>query len=182
MALGSLFPPVSAVLSAEPGRAVYRHASGAWHMIAPGGTVTIGRRSGASITMGPNITPTNPMGRDVHGQWRHGGPAASAQVGLHVTMPSGAEVTLATDGQLTVKAITQATFDTPQANFTGNVGVAGSLTMTGANGTGNITTPGAIQADGTIHADGHVTSGSISLREHRHSGVQTGAGNTALPI
>lgn len=182
IALGSLFPQINAVLSAEPGRAVYRHASGAWQMIAPDGTVTIGHPSGASITMGPNITPTNPVGGDVHGQWRHGGPNAAAQVGMHVTMPSGAELTIAPNGQVTLKAITQATFDTPQATFTGNVSIAGTLTMSGTNGTGNIETPGAIDAGGTIHADGHITSGSISLREHRHGGVQAGPSQTGLPV
>lgn len=182
IAIGSLFPQINAVLNAEAGRRVYRHSSGAWHMIAPDGTVTIGHPSGAVICMGPNLTPTNPVGGDVHGQWRHDGPNAGAQVGLHVTMPSGAELTVATDGQVTMKAITQATFDTPQASFTGNVSIAGGLTMTGTNGTGNITTPGNIDADGTMHADGHITSGSISLREHVHSDVQSGPYNTGQPV
>ncbi|RVT91411.1 hypothetical protein EOD42_22410 [Rhodovarius crocodyli] len=151
--VGFLFPQVNGVLSAEPGRQVTRHSSGAWSMIAPDGTVTIGHPSGAVVVFGPNLAPTNPVGGDVDGQWRHGGAAAAAQVGLHVAMPSGASFTIDTDGKLAVKAIGEATFDVPVAKFSGS-----------------------------IEAAGDVTAGGISLQGHRHSGVQGGAGNTGTPI
>jgi len=151
--VGFLFPQVNAVLNAEPGRQVTRHSSGAWSMIAPDGTMTLGHPSGAVVVLGPNLTPTNPVGGDVDGQWRHDGPAASAQVGLNVSLPSGASITIGTDGKLTVKAIGEATFDVPVARFTG-----------------------------MIEAAGDVKSGSISLQGHRHGGVQGGSSTTGTPV
>jgi hypothetical protein len=58
----------------------------------------------------------------------------------------------------------------PYLEIDGNLDV-GRDTTTGGNAsvTGNITTP----------AD--VTAGSISLKNHTHSGVQSGPGNTGRP-
>jgi phage baseplate assembly protein V len=69
-------------------------------------------------------------------------------------------------------------FNTPQANFTGNVSIDGtldadngSLTMSG----GNLSTTGSIQATGDV------TGGSISLEGHVHGGVTSGGSNTDPP-
>ena len=149
--VGFLFPPVNAVLSREPGRQVTRHSSGAWSMIAPDGTVTLGHPSGASITMGPNLAPTNPNGGDVDGQWTAGA-NGGAVPGLHITMPSGAEITIAGDGKITLKAISEATFDVPKARFTGN-----------------------------IEAAGDVKAGTVSLRNHIHRDVLRGNEESGPP-
>lgn len=50
-------------------------------------------------------------------------------------------------------------FDTPQATFTGDV-----------------------QVDGTINADGDVVASGISGNSHVHGGVQTGSGDTGGPV
>lgn len=40
---------------------------------------------------------------------------------------------------------------------------------------------GDLQVDGRIHADGDIVADAISLKSHRHGGVQGGAAKTAVP-
>jgi phage baseplate assembly protein V len=64
----------------------------------------------------------------------------------------------------------------------------GALTASGIQ-SASLTSAGTITIDaptvhvtGDITCDGDVTAGSISLKNHRHGGVQTGGGNTGTPI
>ncbi len=151
IAVGMMMPPQNSVLNRAGAQAVTRHASGAWHMIAPDGTMTIGHPSGATITLGPTLAAPDPNGADAQGGWQPG-PNGGAAPGLKVAMPSGATVTIAADGKVTIKAIGTLAVDAPKATFTGDV-----------------------------EAQGDVKAGSISLRGHRHGGVQGGAGQTGTP-
>ena len=123
--VGFLFPQVNGVLSRERGRQVTRHASGAWSMIAPDGTVTLGHPSGATVSMGPTMAAPNPNGGDVDGRWAPGA-NAGAPAGIRVSMPSGTVIEVGTDGKTTIKA-SEVTFDTPMARFTGEVQVTGDV-------------------------------------------------------
>lgn len=40
---------------------------------------------------------------------------------------------------------------------------------------------GDLQVDGQIHADGDIVADAISLKSHKHGGVQVGAAKTAVP-
>lgn len=40
---------------------------------------------------------------------------------------------------------------------------------------------GDLQVDGRIHADGDIVADAISLKTHKHGGVQAGGGKTAVP-
>lgn len=72
---------------------------------------------------------------------------------VRVEHPSGATVTIAADGKVTVKAIATLTVDTPKAVFTGDVEAAGD-----------------------------VKAGTISLKTHKHGGVQVGGQQTGQPV
>lgn len=148
--VGFLFPQLNAVLHQEPGRAIYRHSSGAWHSIGPDGTVTLGHPSGAVLSFG-STTPHVPQGVDARWPDPTGAPA-----GARLTMPSGAQITIAPDGRVTLKAITEAVFDTPLATFTG-----------------------AITAAGNIETTADVKAGNINLKTHRHP---NGNPQTGQPI
>ena len=47
--------------------------------------------------------------------------------------------------------------------------------------TGNLAVNGNVQVDGNIHSDGDTVAGSISLKSHRHGGVQSGKSSTGAP-
>lgn len=153
IAVGCMFPQQNAVLSPVPGVSVYRHHSGAWHMIANDGTVTIGHPSGAVISMGPGgAAPPNPVGQDVDGMWQHAGPNAAAPVALSLNMPSGASITIDPAGKVTITAPAEVEVAAPTLKCVNLV------------------------------ASGDVTAGAISLRNHRHNGVQGGSGNSGPAI
>lgn len=87
----------------------------------------------------------------------------------------------------TVKGSELATVDFPKANFTGDVHVAGTLTveklltynggMSGQGGEGGKT---VIQGDIT-HEGGKLSSNGVVVDEHDHGGVQRGGDNTDGP-
>ena len=73
-----------------------------------------------------------------------------------VEHPSGAAVTIAPDGKVTVKAIGEGIFDMPQATFTGKIVAAGD-----------------------IETAADVKAGNIRLKTHRHP---NGNPQTGQPI
>lgn len=44
------------------------------------------------------------------------------------------------------------------------------------------TVNGNVKVNGNVNATGDVVAGTVSLKTHVHSGVQTGAGNTGIPV
>jgi len=111
-------------------------------------------------------------------------PAPSADPEMHIVeYPDGAAISYNhSTGQLNASGIKSAivqaadsiTVDCPQSTFTGNVIVNGLFTYTsGMVGSGGETTA---QITGDVVADG------VSLKNHRHSGVQPGGGNTGEPL
>ena len=47
--------------------------------------------------------------------------------------------------------------------------------------TGDLVVNGNVQVDGKIHSNGDTVAGSISLKSHRHGGVQSGKSSTGAP-
>lgn len=129
-------------------------------------------------------------------------PAASQDV-EHVTFPDGSTVAYdSTSHQLTVNvgtgqvvvncnsatvnAAASVTLDTPTTNCTGNLNVTGvtttgGLVSTGTAGgasiTGSVTVTGNVATTGTLTNNGKDVGSS-----HKHSGVQTGGGQTGAPV
>lgn len=72
-----------------------------------------------------------------------------------ITLPGGATMAIVATGGVTVEG---------DVAITGNVAIDGNTTTTG-----------------TIFADGNVTGDGVSLKTHRHTGVQTGGGISGAP-
>lgn len=88
-----------------------------------------------------------------------------------VVKGAGKPIVIQDTPSLTVAATAQIVFDTPVVRFTGRFEVQN--------------TSGAAQAvtvAGTLNATTDVIGGGISLKGHRHSGVQAGPANTGFPV
>lgn len=77
--------------------------------------------------------------------------------------------------EIVCTASTSITLDTPLTTITGDLAAG-----TGSGGTAAF--HGPITTTSTIHADGEITSGSIPLTTHRHTGVQSGGSDTGGPV
>ncbi|WP_349929179.1 phage baseplate assembly protein V [Acinetobacter sp. A1-4-2] len=92
---------------------------------------------------------------------------------LTAILPAGGKAILTAPGGVTVNGDT---------TINGNVQVNGSIAMTGNNTVG-----GSQLVQGSSHSTDHfsteanVTAGSISLKEHTHSGVEPGPSSTGGP-
>lgn len=91
----------------------------------------------------------------------------------HVTITAPQAVTVNTSSLVAncstavVHASGSITFDSPNSAFTGNVSIAGNLSVTGSGG--------AI-------VTGDVTAQGVSLATHRHGGIEPGGGTTGEPV
>lgn len=81
-------------------------------------------------------------------------------------------------GNVTVTATDTGTVKAPQIILDGNVRVTGNLTVDGVStGSG-----GAFEVQGGItNTGGTITSNSVTLETHTHSGVESGSSDTAAP-
>jgi phage baseplate assembly protein gpV len=100
----------------------------------------------------------------------------------------GGTTTVDSAGAATVKA-PSVLVDSPATVFTGAVTVQGAFTFeagaTGQAGSGEdaaIKLTGAVQVDGTITSTGDQVAGNISQIGHKHGGVQTGGGESDVPV
>ena len=74
---------------------------------------------------------------------------------LEAVLPAGAPVSIVAPGGVNIRA---------------DVRIQGDLDI-----------DGAVRATGIVTSDADVTAGSISLKSHRHAGVQAGGSKTAVP-
>lgn len=92
---------------------------------------------------------------------------------LTAILPPGGKATLTADGGVTVNGDT---------TINGNVQVNGSVAMTGNNTVGGSQlVQGSSHSTGNFSTEADVKAGSISLKQHKHSGVQTGPSTTGGP-
>lgn len=97
-----------------------------------------------------------------------------------------AYIKLTAGGALEINAPAGAKIIAPLTTHEGNVKNTGTLTsqglltyQAGMAGSGGI--GASAQIDGSITTTGDVTAGGISLKTHKHGGVQPGSGSTAIP-
>ena len=76
----------------------------------------------------------------------------------------GNVITLGRD-RMTITAVSELKITAPDIVITGNVAITGDVAVTGA-----------------ITATGDVSAAGISLKTHKHGGVQAGAAQTGLPV
>ena len=92
---------------------------------------------------------------------------------LEAILPAGGTAVLTALGGVTINGDT---------TINGNVQVNGSTAMTGNNTVGGSQlVQGSSHSSGQFSTEADVTAGSISLKSHTHSGVQTGGGSTGGP-
>ncbi len=95
---------------------------------------------------------------------------------IEAVNPRGSHV-LGGDGSMTINAPGGTTINSPHILLNGNTTFIGNLSgKAGNGGTGNASMPG------TITADVDVIGGGKSLKDHLHSGVLPGGGNTGPPV
>lgn len=107
----------------------------------------------------------------------------------HVDVPAGGSITLRIGGTTLVMKDGETTLttpkllvDSPDSTFTGAVTVQGLLTyQAGMAGSGGSGATAAIQGN-VVVTDGDVKADSISLKNHKTSGVQPGSGTSSVPV
>ena len=72
-----------------------------------------------------------------------------------------------------INASGSTSINSPETTISGHVTIKGGLSVSGGEGA---------QVNGAISASGDITSGTISLQSHRHSGVTSGGSNTGTPV
>ncbi|MCG2614900.1 phage baseplate assembly protein V [Terrimonas sp. NA20] len=110
---------------------------------------------------------------------------------LKATTSGDSEIDAATN--LKGKAGAKAIIEAPAIELTGMVKITGATTIVGAltvgaisvsagsGGGGTMDIEGDMNIQGKIDATGDVTAGGISVKLHKHTGVQTGPGVTGPP-
>lgn len=190
--LGFLFPQVAQCLFAERDRMVYRHASDVYFTIDGQGNTELAHPSGVSLRIAETPGHEDLTGQDFDGRWkieRNTGRSVHVQLTMpnatvHIT-PSGAiqidhaaSLTVNTGGTATIDVTGNATviapkitLDADEVECTGDVHILGGLAVDGTT-----------HSVGTIDTAGDVLAGNISLRNHRHGGVQTGSGTSGSSV
>ena len=95
------------------------------------------------------------------------------QIGEHVLcvfLPSGKEM-----GFIIGSFYTNG--NPPPVDGEGGMYISGNVSIGG-----DVDVGGSVDAGGQVTASDDVVGGGISLKTHRHSGVETGGGNTGTPI
>ena len=113
--------------------------------------------------------------------------AQSVTINGNLTQSVGGTANIEIGGALTIKA-NAITFDTPMANFTGNVSIAGGLSQGGGRSARasdreawfayNINTEMNVYAKQTVQAEQDVLGGGVSLKNHVHGNGNEGANTT----
>lgn len=210
--LGFLYPQVNGMLFADKNRRVMRHASDVYTSIDGSGNIEVAHPNGTYLRIGTSPDHEDLTGKDFDGNWaitKNTGAATHLQIvvkaggaqkaKLHID-PSG-NITVEHSGNLAIDttgtvnvtaggAVTvdapSVTLDAPQTTCTGALTVQGLLTyqagLAGSGGSGASLT-GALNVTGNVDTTGTLKNNGKSVGStHTHSGVQTGGGNTGVPV
>ena len=161
----------------------------------------LGGISGLGLGLAPLTNPSNlgglvfmPIGNK---DWESVDPNA-----VNINAPNGAVIrdsgnncviTLTPTETTVTIGTTRMTIDATGVTIDGNLTVHGLITGTAGfniaggtgatmNITGDINQTGSISNTGGVATGADVTAGSISLKTHKHGGVQTGGGQTSVPV
>lgn len=92
-----------------------------------------------------------------------------------VEVAAGHDITVKTPGKLTASASAGAEITAPEIVLNGNVTINGNLSQGMGEGGGTATMLGP------VNVTNDVTAGGISVKSHKHGGVETGSGQTGGP-
>jgi phage baseplate assembly protein gpV len=193
---GFLLPPDSQLLFTDKNRRIVRHASDVYTSLDQNGNFELFHPSGFYVRIGTSTAHEDLTAKDIGKKWAIKKNTGNA-VHFFVSQPNGTSIDLAPDGSLkinttstvnvtaggaaTVKA-PSATIDSPSTHCTGTLQVDGKITGTGGLAISGGGSGAAATITGTMAVTGgDVTADSISLKGHKHGGVQTGSGTTGTP-
>jgi phage baseplate assembly protein V len=91
-----------------------------------------------------------------------------------VRITGALRVTIIASGDVSVETPTQVTVTAPEAHFTGNVTIDGSIVVGGGGGASTLS--GDLTMTGTFILDG------VTQNTHRHTNVQPGGGTSGGPV
>ncbi len=165
--IGFLHPATTQMLFKEKDRMVYRHASDVYMSIDQNGNTELSHPSGSYFRMGVSPDHEDLTGKDYEGRWKidkntdtspycklvvaNGG---QEQASIEIT-PEG-DVSITTQGQLTVNATGDTIITTPKATINGDVDITGNVNLNG--GDANIVTTASVCAfTGSLHPAGSAT-------------------------
>lgn len=99
---------------------------------------------------------------------------------VKINIPAGNADVICT--KATVTAATEIDLTAPVVKMSGALVVAGVVTAAGVTAAAGAGGDGNITIAGSVTVQGDVTAGGISLKTHKHSGVQTGGGISGFPV
>lgn len=105
------------------------------------------------------------------GSKRHHSMSDGFYIGGFLNQAPSCFLELKQDNTAILTAPTTVTVNSPDITLNGNTTVNGDFAVVGGNST----------MTGSLTTQGDITSGSISVQHHTHSGVQTGGGSTGQP-
>ena len=200
--VGFIPPPRREGMFAD-GRMVYRHASDTYFTIDKDGNAELSHPSGTFIRLG---TPGHEdlAGQDVDGNWaikRNTSAAPTVTIGTAAGGTAKSTVTIAPDGALSITTqgkvdiasqgpTTVTTAGAMSLTAAGIIGLAGSaIGITAGGGGGDATVTGTVRINGDIIVTagdvvvtgGDVIADGISLKNHVHTGVTPGGGDSGPP-
>jgi hypothetical protein len=181
--MGFLFPQVTQMLfegddDRTKQRMIDRHPSDVYSQIDGDGNFEMRHPSGAYIRIAEDPSHEDLESKDYLERWKIE-KNTDKRVHIHVSQAGGkAWVDIDPDGNIVVNGPVLLC-QTPKMIVEGNVTIDGTLHVTG-----DVGTEGNLHADGDIGAGGDVVSGggTVSLNEHKHTGVQSGPSQTGGPI
>lgn len=161
--LGFLFPQVTQMLFEDKELSIDRHPSDVYSAIDGDGNFEMRHPSGAYVRIAEDPASKDLSSKDYCERWKIER-NTDKRVHIHVEQAGGVAVLdIDPDGKITVKG-PHLLIDVPHSRSTGSLTIEGTLHVVGDIG-----------SEGDVIADG----GSVSLKQHKHGGVQTGGGQTA---
>ena len=106
----------------------------------------------------------------------------SVSVTVHFKHVSGTTIDIDHSGRVTVHAENDLYVTAPNVNITADVQISGNITHNGnTTHSGNTTQTGNVSVTGGIGVTADVVAGTISLKNHVHSGVDSGGDDSGPP-
>jgi hypothetical protein len=182
--MGFLFPQVTQMLFSKDADPRYhemevdRHPSDVYKIVDGDGNFEVHHPSGAYIRIAEDPSFEVLDAKDYLERWKIE-KNTEKRVHIHVEQADGkAWIDIDPDGNIVVNGPVLLC-QTPKMIVEGDVTITGTLHVDG-----DVGTEGSLKAEGDIGAGGDVTSGdgSISLNEHKHTGVDPGGGQSQGPI
>lgn len=197
--LGFIAPQVSQMNFDEDDRMIYRHSSDVYMTVDKDGNTELFHPSGAYVRIATDPAHEDLTGKDYDKIWKIVRNTDKA-VHIHIEQANNtASINIDPPGNIDVIHDGNLTTDTggylsatialdADMNVGGNltVDVEGTTHLT-SGGTTTITAPlivldGNVVVNGTVSASGDITSDSVSLQTHIHTGVKSGSDTSGVPV